>query len=407
MIPDVAQLLGTLGLPGLLALAFGGGVLLSLTPCVYPMIPITVAAFGARSVSRPRAFGLSLLYVLGIVTMYSSLGVWAASTGHLFGSLLADPRVTGSFGGFFALLAAISFGWLPAIESWLSRTPTRVAQLGGASPGGAYVMGLVAGILFAPCVGPVVVGILGYVATSGDIFLGGTLLGASALGMGLPFVAIATLANEAARVPKLTAFLPLSRLLFGLLLLAAATYYLSLAVPETFEQVILLAALGTAVLSAWRLVATSRRLRWVVLSLGVGTFALGLAYSSRSGESPSELAWRTDVDIALAEAQQEHRYAIVDFTADWCLVCRELDSQTFQEPNVAALLNKMVRIRIDATTIDDRIDSFFWRFGVLGLPNVVLIDPQGQVVESARVVSFVLPKDYVKILQGAGLRITR
>ena len=403
MTPDVTQLLETMGLPSLLALAFGGGVLLSLTPCVYPMIPVTVAAFGARNVSRPRALVLSLSYVLGIATMYSSLGVWAASSGRLFGALLANPAVTGAFGGLFALLAAISFGWVPTMESWLSRTPTRVIRLGGASLGGAYVMGLGAGVVFAPCVGPVVVGILAYIAISGDVVLGATLLGSSALGMGLLFVVIATLANELARLPKLAALLPLSRFLLGMLLLAVSVYYLSLSVPASFLPALLLAAPAAAVLGGWRMAAGSSRARWAVVSLGVAAaLVIGLAHLSPRNDSTS-LVWRTDVDAALVDARHTERFAIVDFTADWCLVCHELDATTLRNPEVAALLRKMVRIRVDATEIDESIESLFARFGVLGLPNVVLIDPRGQVVESARVVSFIASQDYVRTLREAGL----
>ncbi|MFQ5504535.1 MAG: protein-disulfide reductase DsbD family protein [Planctomycetota bacterium] len=402
MTPDFAQLVETMGLPSLLALAFGGGVLLSFTPCVYPMIPVTVAAFGARNVSRPRALALSLAYVLGIASMYSLLGVWAATTGRLFGALLADPRVTGVFGALFALLASISFGWFPAIESWFSRTPSRVIRLGGASPGGAYVMGLGAGVVFAPCVGPIVVGILAYVATTGDIVLGAALLGSAGLGMGLLFVLIAVLANEGARLPRAPGLLVGSRFVLGLLLLAAATYYLRLSVPRAWANVLPTVALGFGVLSAWRMAAASSRVRWAVIGLGMAALVIGATYL-RPGEEQPSVVWRSDLEAALADARRTQRFTVLDFTADWCLVCHELDARTFRHPDVAALLEKTVRIRVDATDVDEGMDSIFSRFGVLGLPNVVLIDPRGEIVENARVVSFVPPEDYVRILRRAGL----
>ena len=128
MIPDVASFLETAGLPTLLAAAFGGGLVLSATPCVYPMIPVTVAAFGGQRASRARALGLALLYVAGIALTYATLGVWAAATGHLFGSALADPRVTGVFAAVFLLLGAVSLGWLPRIEGLLGRSPAWVSR---------------------------------------------------------------------------------------------------------------------------------------------------------------------------------------------------------------------------------------------------------------------------------------
>ena len=146
----------------------------------------------------------------------------------------------------------------------------------------------------------------------------------------------------------------------------------------------------------------SSRLRWAAVCIGVGGLAIGGAHVGLPEESAS-LGWRTDLDAALVDAQRTDRFAIVDFTADWCLACHELDSTTFRDPNVAALLQEAVRIRVDATEIDDRIESIFFRFGVLGLPNVVLIDPRGRVVERARVASFISPHDYVKTLREAGL----
>jgi len=182
--PDVPQLLETTGLPVTLLAAFAAGLLLSLTPCVYPMIPVTVAAFGAHRVSRGRRLLLSLSYVVGIAATYSLLGTWAAATGRLFGAALADPRVTGAFAVLLAFLAAASFGWIPALERLLSRTPGWAARLGGGSPAGALAMGFVAGVVFAPCVGPFVVGVLAYVAGTGDLVLGASLLASVGLGMG-------------------------------------------------------------------------------------------------------------------------------------------------------------------------------------------------------------------------------
>ena len=173
MTPDVTSLLETASLPALLAAAFAGGLVLSATPCVYPMIPVTVAAFGGQRTSRVRAAGLALLYVAGIALTYAALGVWAAATGHLLGAALADPRVTGAFAALFMALGAMSMGWLPGVEGLLSRTPAWVARVGNASPTGAFAMGLVAGVLFAPCVGPFVVGVLAHVAATGDVVLGG------------------------------------------------------------------------------------------------------------------------------------------------------------------------------------------------------------------------------------------
>jgi len=408
--PDVARLLETAGLPALLATAFGGGLVLSATPCVYPMIPVTVAAFAGQHASRRRAVALALLYVAGIAITYATLGVWAAATGRLFGSALADPRITGGFALLFLVLGATSLGWLPPVGRWLGRAPSWAAPVGRASPGGAFAMGLVAGVLFAPCVGPFVVGALAHVATTGDVQLGGTLLGAVGLGMGAPFVALAVVSGELTRrrgahtLPRMAGFV------LGCTLLAAGLYYASLTVaPHVFR------AVATAVLAALAIdrLAEARRSQ----SLAAGAIALllliaaapvalgGFGASRSNGETP--LAWRSDAEAALAEARAAGRFAVVDFTADWCLACHELDRQTLRHPDVARLIAGVERIRVDATRMTEPVEALFARFRVLGLPAIVVVSPDGEVVEEARITSFVPPEEAVRLFRRAGLEPVR
>ncbi len=406
MTPDVAQILETAGLPVALLAAFAAGLLLSLTPCVYPMIPVTVAAFGGRRVSRARRLLLSLSYVVGIAATYSLLGTWAAATGRLFGATLADPRVTGAFAVLFAFLAAVSFGWVPALERLLSRTPGWAARLGGSSPAGALAMGLVAGVVFAPCVGPFVVGVLAYVAGTGDLVLGASLLASVGLGMGAPFVALALVSGELARLPRARSMPELARLVLGALLLAASLYYSSLAVsPPVFRGI---AAVALSTLAVERTLAAWSRGGW---HWGAATGAAALVAVTlwtmerpATSEANAPLTWRSDVETALADAREAGRFAVVDFTADWCLACHALERVTFRDPEVVPLLAAAERIRVDATRITQHVEALFARFGVPGLPAVVVVDPSGKVVEEARIASFVPPEEAASRLRGAGLR---
>jgi thiol:disulfide interchange protein DsbD len=406
MTPDVAQIVETAGLPVTLLAAFAAGLLLSLTPCVYPMIPVTVAAFGARRVSRARRLLLSLSYVVGIAATYSLLGTWAATTGRLFGAALANPRVTGAFAVLFAFLAALSFGWIPALERRLARTPGWAVRLGGGSPAGALAMGLVAGVVFAPCVGPFVVGVLAYVAGTGDVALGASLLASVGLGMGAPFVALALASGELARLPRAHSMPELARFVLGALLLVASLYYASLAVsPPVFRAIAVLALSILAVdrgLAAWG----DGGWRWAATGAAAALVAVTLWTMERpaTSEATAPLAWRSDVETALADARAAGRFAVVDFTADWCLACHELDRVTFRDPEVVPLLAAAERIRVDATRITEDVEKLFARFGVPGLPAVVVVDPSGKVVEEARIASFVPPEEAARRLRGAGLR---
>lgn len=409
MIPDVTALVETAGLATLLAAAFGGGLLLSATPCVYPMIPVTVAAFAGQRASRGRAATLALLYVAGIAIMYAALGVWAAATGRLFGALLADPRVTGSFAALFLVLGAIAMGWLPRVESWLGRTPSWILSVGGASPAGAFAMGLVAGIVFAPCVGPFVVGVLAHVASTGDLVLGGALLGTVGLGMGTPFIALALAAGELSRWPRPAGLSRLARFVLGSALLATGLYYASLSVSALVFRAL---ATGTLVAVGFdRLVAVRRGAGGAgPVWAGVALLCLALAatVALREGVLPGTgdevlLVWRSDAEAALADARASGRHAVLDFTADWCLACHELDRRTLSHPDVARLLAGAERIRVDATRMTEDVEALFQRFRIFGLPAVVVLDPQGEVVEAARITSFVPPQEAARLFRLAGL----
>jgi thiol:disulfide interchange protein DsbD len=407
VIPDVARLLETGGLPALLAAAFAGGLVLAATPCVYPMIPVTVAAFAGQHASRRRAVALALLYVAGISVTYATLGVWAAATGRLFGSALADPRITGGFALLFLLLGAASLGWLPPVERWLARAPAWARRIGRASPGGAFAMGLVAGVLFAPCVGPFVVGVLAHVAATGDVRLGGALLGAVGLGMGAPFVALALVSGELVRSRRIAMLPRIARLVLGCALFAAGLYYASLSVsPHVFRAVAtgVLAALAIDRLAEARraqsLPAAGIALLFLAAAAPVALSDLGARWSGRDVLLP----WRSDADAALADARAAGRFAVVDFTADWCLACHELDRLTLRHPDVARLLAGAERIRVDATRMSARVETLFARFRVVGLPAIVVVGPDGEVVEEARITSFVPPDEAVRRFRRAGLR---
>src|SRR5512137_1723199 len=226
---------GDLGLARLLgegsALAYGaafaGGVLTSLTPCVYPLIPITVSIFGARKAgSRRQAILLSALYVLGIAVMYSALGVGAALTGRAFGSVMQNPWVMGAVALVFASMAASMFG---AFELQLpAGLQARLSGVGGAGYAGALAMGLVAGVVAAPCTGPVLAAALAFVATKGSVAFGLGIMFAYALGLGLLFFLIGAFSVS---LPKSGAWMDTVKSVFGVALLAAAGVFLKDAVP--------------------------------------------------------------------------------------------------------------------------------------------------------------------------------
>lgn len=233
---EFAQAMREDGLLAVLLLIFFAGVMSSLTPCVYPLIPITIGLFGARAAeSRWQAFSLSSVYVLGIVITYSILGVVAASLGSVFGGAMQNPWVLGSIAFVFLLLGLSSMGAIPF------RLPgdlqTRLSQTGGTGYLGALLMGLVAGVIAAPCVGPIVAGILVYVAQQQSLLLGWGLLATFALGMGMLFLVLGTFSSLLSRIPKSGPWMEAVKTFFGVVFLAMALFYARFLIPEVSEAV--------------------------------------------------------------------------------------------------------------------------------------------------------------------------
>lgn len=228
---EIRRVLEDQGLLAALFVVFLAGVLSSLTPCVYPLIPITVGIFGARQAdTRTRAFGLSLVYVLGIAVTYSILGVAAASLGTVFGGAMQNPWV---LSGIAVLFVALGLSSLGVFDFRLpGALHTKLSQAGGVGAVGAFLMGLVAGIIAAPCVGPIVAGILLYVAQQQDIFLGWLLLMVFAVGMGQLFLVLGTFSSLLNRLPKSGAWMEAVKTVFGVIFLAMAVYYLQFLIPD-------------------------------------------------------------------------------------------------------------------------------------------------------------------------------
>lgn len=375
---------------GALGVAWLGGVLTSLTPCVYPLIPITVGVFGARNErSRLKAFGLTAAYVLGMAIMFSGLGFAAASSGKAFGTVLANPWVVTGLAAFFLLMAASMFG---AFEI---AVPQRLAQrlntVGGAGFGGALAMGLVAGIVAAPCTGPVLASLLTWVATSGKPTFGLLLLFTYALGVGLPFLLIGAFS---VRLPRSGPWMEAVKSVFGIALLAMALLYLQHAFPLIRVQPPLL--LGPAAVGAGVLLGAIHRsfhgaaIEKALKTLGVGLAVVGLfvriGAPAHAGEKG--IRWETAYEQAVERAKAEGKPVMIDFYADWCAACKELDKFTYSDPKVAAEAERFVSVKVDGTEEDDRILALYEKFGVQGLPTIVFIGADGKVLEKPRITGF-------------------
>ncbi|MBI5537925.1 MAG: thioredoxin family protein [Deltaproteobacteria bacterium] len=380
--------------------AFIGGLGASLTPCVYPMIAVTVAVFGAKKAkSRWHAMGLSSVYVLGIAAMYTPLGVVAGLTGSLFGSALGNPWVVGAIAIIFFVLALAMFG---AFEFVLPSSLTnKAATVGGVGFLGAFLLGLVSGIVCAPCTGPVMTGILIMIGKTQNPWLGGVLLFLFSLGLGVPFWLVGTFAIS---LPKSGAWMNSVKSFFGVVLLVAGLYFLKNALPQVTKLVpvagwvpiaaMILAVAGLAA-GAIHLGFDEGRAKAARKLVAIVASVLGLIVAITWLEKPrvvpqSDLVWSVQEAEALAQAKAQKRPVLIDFTAEWCAACKELARVTFTQADVRGELDRFVLLKIDATNDDDPVVADTQkRYKVAGLPTVIILDSAG--TERLRYTEFVEP----------------
>jgi len=365
---------------------FVGGFLTSLTPCVYPLIPITVSLFGARGddVPRSRAMTLAACYVAGIGVMYASLGVGFALAGKAFGTFMANPWVIVPIAVIFVAMAASMFG---AFELNLPPSlATRLSSVGGKGFGGAFAMGLVGGIIAAPCTGPTLVSALTFVATTRSVAIGGSLLFTYALGMGVLFFAIAAFAVA---LPKSGAWMEAVKSIFGVIMLVAALYFLRNVVPWLMHYghptprflaanaaiAVFGIGLGAVQLSFHASAGTIVRKTLAVAMLVAGLFGV-IAWML----TPKPLAWIYGEKAGMAAARAAHKPALLDFYADWCIPCKEMDVKTFDK--VADELQRFQLVKVDCTNDDDPVVvETVKRYDAQTRPTVIVIDSDGKIVK--------------------------
>jgi thiol:disulfide interchange protein DsbD len=355
-----------------LGIAFVIGLGLNLTPCVYPLIPITIGFFLAQKENtRVPTWVLALGYVLGIAVTYSALGLAAALAGRVFGAAMQSPWVVGGIAVVLLALAASMFGlWELRVPSWAMR-----ASGGRAGVGGAAVMGLAVGLVAAPCVGPFVAGLVTYVAQKQDPALGVALFFSLSLGLGVPYLLLGIFTRAIDRLPASGAWMVAVRQLFGVLLVGLAAYFVAPFLPgETGRLVMgLILVLGGLYLlvvarPGHEQPAVDRFMR--LLSAAVIVAGVVVVPAGRPASAPS---WRPYDKAAVEEATAAGRPVLIDFTAAWCLPCKELDARTFSQADVSAALERFALFRVDLTTNDPSSEAVRRRFDVVGPPAVVLL----------------------------------
>ncbi|MDY0000678.1 MAG: cytochrome c biogenesis protein CcdA [Polyangia bacterium] len=391
--------------------AFLGGMAVCLTPCVYPLIPITISIFGGLPDSeetgarrRLRAVGTGIAYVLGIALTYSTLGLLAGLAGkEAVGDHLGSAYVVVPLAVLFTALATSMFGAfelrLPA--SWQAR----LSGVGGAGLWGGFLMGLVAGLLAAPCTGPVISGILLYIASTGSSFTGFWLLFTFSMGLGLMFLLIAAFAQV---MPKSGSWMEAVKSIFGVLMLVAALYYLSALVEplgalRKREWWIIglgggLALLGVAMGGVHLTFHDRRALPLLRKAGGVLALTAGLFLSLQFVRGSNLQLQYTSIPKAQAAARKAQKPMLMDFWATWCEKCIELEKETLAHPKVAKILEaRFITVKVDCTKKNEEVKNTQKAWGVKSLPTLVLVNSHGKQVKN--LVGKLSPKELLEELE--------
>ena len=406
-----------------LASFFVLGMLLTFTPCVLPMIPIlsSIIAGEGRGINKARALALSLSYVLGMAIAYAAAGVAAAYSGSLIAAALQNAWVLGAFALVFVVLALSMFGFYELqLPGFLHRRLHGAHQrLRGGRIASVAAMGVLSAVIVSPCVAAPLAGALLYISQTRDVALGGTALFAMALGMGVPLVAVGV--SEGALLPKAGAWMGAVRHFFGVLLLAVALWIVSPVLPPAATMLawaalligsgVFLRALDPLPQAAsgwWRLWKGAGVITLVAgVALLVGALAGNrdplrplAGFTERSPEASASLPWVRVASLAELEERLRApgRPVMLDFYADWCVSCKEMEAFTFSDRRVRAQLDNMLLLKADVTAGNEADRLLLMRFSLFGPPGIVFFDARGREIKGLRVIGYQDAERFLKTL---------
>jgi thiol:disulfide interchange protein DsbD len=370
---------------------FLGGLALNLTPCIYPLIPITVSFFGGRSGKmRGRSVAHGIFYIAGLAITNSVLGVTASLSGGMLGSTLQNPIVLIVMAGILVSLGLSFFGL------WEFHIPVGLTRLASKNFGGyfgTFFMGLTLGILAAPCLGPFILGLLTYVSQKGDPLLGFLYFFVLSIGLGLPLSVLAVFSGGLKKLPMSGEWMIWISKLLGWVLVGMAGYMLLPLIPGAVGKSALMALifLAAGLHLGWRERSRSsaRAFPYIKKGLGVALIGVAIVFFLTNSRTREGVKWIPYDQTVLIEAAKRKKPVILDFYADWCEPCKALDKGAFSDPDVVRLSKDLVTVRVDLTTKHPQQDELQERYQIIGVPTVIFINRRGVEERKLRIESYV------------------
>ncbi|MCW8855441.1 MAG: protein-disulfide reductase DsbD [Gammaproteobacteria bacterium] len=399
---------------------FGFGLLLAFTPCVFPMIPIlsSIIVGQGDKISTRNAFTLSVVYVLAMAVTYTVAGIVAGLFGENLQATFQNPWILGSFAGVFVLLSLSMFGFYELqmpnfIQSRLTEYSNK--QQGGTLTGVA-IMGFLSALIVGPCVAAPLAGALIYIGQTGDAVLGGFALFALSMGMGAPLIAIGTSAGKF--MPKAGIWMDVTKAVFGVMLLAVAIWMLERVIPATvtlmlWGVLLVVSSIYMGALEGLQIESSGWKKFWKGMGLILFTYGIlllvgassgstdmlqplkGLSAASSTGQQAdhnklqfSKIKGIDGLEQALTKARANNQPVMVDFYADWCVSCKEMEKFTFSDSQVQAALKNTLLLKADVTANDQQDKELYKRFGIIGPPAIIFYNSQGTEMRNYRVVGY-------------------
>ena len=380
-----------------LIFVFIGGLALNLTPCVYPLIPITIGYFGGQSEGKTsRLVMMGVLFVVGLAITYSVIGVVTALSGSIFGSLLQNTYVILFIALIFLVLSLSMFG---VYEFKLP--DSLVNKAGGAKSGlfGAFFMGLTMGIVAAPCIGPFVLGLVTYVAAKGDPLFGFILFFDLAVGLGFPYLLLAIFSGKIKKLPRAGEWMEAVKHIFGFILIGMAIYFINPILPKNIQGYPLPIFMILAALYLVLFDKLANRIKgFRIFKIVFSVLLILIAVYALIPSNKKSIGWQHYKPEIINTSLSGSKGIIIDFYADWCIPCKELDANTFSDERIIAFANNFVPVKADMTkSLSPEVEALRNKYNIVGVPTVLIINSKGKEVQ--RLTGFVNADEFIKLLK--------